>query len=361
MSKNNPLVSVLMPVYNGEKYLNEAIDSILRQTYSDFEFIIVNDGSTDKTEEIILSYADERIRYVKNEENIRLIRTLNKGIDLAKGKYIARMDADDISFQNRLEVQVQFMENNPQIGLCGSFLKTIGNKIGTVRFHTDDDTIRFRLLFSTYLRHPSVMIRKEVIQNHNIMYNADYLHVEDHKMWVDISKHTKLAIIPELLIKYRVHDDNISVKHQKIQANTESKIREEQLCTLGIKIDEIQLRMYNNFIHLIRFEWNTHLITPLPNDVNDFLALDQLLSAIVLNNRDKKLINPTILEAEFGKAYFKLVQHLTCFGSSFMSQVLKNPIFEKFNLNALDVLKLRIKAILKKKYDYNLLLNFPLK
>ena len=110
MSK--PLVSVLMAVYNGEKYLLEAIESILNQTYTNFEFLIINDGSTDSTEEIILSYSDQRIRYIKNEQNLKLIASLNKGLDLAKGKYIARMDADDISLPDRLEKQVNFLERN---------------------------------------------------------------------------------------------------------------------------------------------------------------------------------------------------------------------------------------------------------
>jgi len=117
---NAPAVSVVMPVYNGEKYLRESIDSILNQTYTDYEFIIVNDGSNDKTEEIILSYNDNRIRYIKNEKNLQIVKSLNRGIELAKGRYIARMDADDISLPRRFEKQITFMENNLEIGVCGT-------------------------------------------------------------------------------------------------------------------------------------------------------------------------------------------------------------------------------------------------
>ena len=115
----NCLISIILPAYNAEKYLKEAIDSILAQTYTNFELIVINDGSTDKTEEIILSYQDSRIRYIKNEKNLKLIRTLNKGIGLAKGKYIARMDADDISLPHRLKEEVEFMEAHPNIGEIG--------------------------------------------------------------------------------------------------------------------------------------------------------------------------------------------------------------------------------------------------
>lgn len=361
MSKSDPFISVLMPVYNGEKYLREAIDSILNQTYTNFEFIIINDGSTDTTEEIILSYEDERILYIKNEENLRLIRTLNKGLDLAKGKYIARMDADDISLPSRLEKQVKFMEKNPEVGLCGTFLKTIGNREDTVSFHTDDNNIRFRLLFSTYLRHPSVMIKSEIIKKYDLKYNSDYLHVEDHKMWIDISKHTQLAIIPNFLLKYRVHDENISVKFQQVQAKTESKIRKEQLQELKIEVNESQLKIYNNFIHLVRKEWNIHLLTPLSDSITDFYELDYLLENIVQNNRDIKKVDSKVLEYEFGKAYLKLLQHITCFGSKFINKALKNPLFETFQLSNNDITKLKIKALIKKNYNYNKLLNFPLK
>ena len=115
-----PLISVILPAYNAERFLEEAIDSILAQTYKNFELIVLNDGSTDRTEEIILSYNDPRIRYIKNESNLKLIKTLNKGIALARGKYIARMDADDISLPTRFEKEIEFMEIHPDIGVCSS-------------------------------------------------------------------------------------------------------------------------------------------------------------------------------------------------------------------------------------------------
>src|SRR5688500_8514963 len=109
-----PLVSVLMPVYNAEAYVSEAIQSILQQTYKNFEFLIINDGSTDNSEKLINTFSDSRIRYIRNSENIKLVATLNKGIDLSVGKYLVRMDADDISLPERLQKQVDFMETHPE-------------------------------------------------------------------------------------------------------------------------------------------------------------------------------------------------------------------------------------------------------
>ena len=117
-----PVISVIMPVYNTkEKFLREAVESILNQTFTDFEFIIINDGSDSITEDIILSYKDLRIKYLKNEQNLGIVQSLNKAVKTAKGKYIARMDADDISMPHRLEKQYEFMENHPQCGVCGTY------------------------------------------------------------------------------------------------------------------------------------------------------------------------------------------------------------------------------------------------
>ena len=157
---NMPMISVIMPVYNGEKYLCEAIDSILNQTYTDFEFIILNDGSTDKTEEIILSYDDPRIVYVKNETNLQIVKTLNKGIALAKGKYIARMDADDISLPERFEKQLKFMEQYPSIDVCGTWMRIIDKPKQVWTYPEKHEEIKAQLLFNTPLSHPTLIIKK---------------------------------------------------------------------------------------------------------------------------------------------------------------------------------------------------------
>ncbi|MFN5442865.1 MAG: glycosyltransferase family 2 protein, partial [Crocinitomicaceae bacterium] len=171
-----PDVSVVMPVYNGEQYLKEAIESILSQTYVNFEFIIINDGSEDNSEEIILSYNDPRIVYIKNLENLKLIKTLNIGFSKAKGKYIARMDADDISLPRRLEKQVDYLERNPDIGVLGTGVFLKGEKeISKLLYHTDDKSLRFALAFYCPFIHPSVVLRKAVLDHLPIIFDGNYI------------------------------------------------------------------------------------------------------------------------------------------------------------------------------------------
>ena len=124
---NTPQITVLMPVYNGEKYLRQAVDSILNQTFKDFEFLIINDGSTDKTLAILQEYKNKRVKIINNKKNIGLTKSLNKGLKLAKGKYIARMDADDISLSNRLRKQIDFLDKHNKIGVLGTQMKIINN------------------------------------------------------------------------------------------------------------------------------------------------------------------------------------------------------------------------------------------
>src|SRR4030067_740036 len=156
-----PKVTVLMPVYNGEKYLKEAIDSVLAQTLKDFEFLIINDCSTDKTQEILESYRDTRIRLFR-QSNKGLTRSLNKGIQLSRGEYVARMDADDIALPERLEKQVTFFEKRPEIGVVGSFHSEVSaslHKSIVKKFPSDDSTIRKMLIKENPFSHPTVMMR----------------------------------------------------------------------------------------------------------------------------------------------------------------------------------------------------------
>lgn len=203
-----------MPVYNTpEEYLREAIESILAQTFRDFELILVNDGSTNNVEEVILSYADPRIVYVKNSHNLQLIQTLNKGLELCRGEYIARFDSDDISLPDRLEKQVDFLDTEKEIGVVGSWYERIPTRdewqapSGDLEIKTD------LLFFGCALAHPSVMLRRAL----NIQYSLEYLHCEDYALWLDLIGKTKFATIPESLIRYRCYGGNISTLYADIQ------------------------------------------------------------------------------------------------------------------------------------------------
>ena len=167
-------VTVLLPAYNAEKYLVEAVDSILKQTFVDFELLIIDDGSTDNTLNIINSFKDSRIRIVKHAENNGLIFSLNEGLSLAKSKYILRMDADDIALPNRLKVQVDFMNQHQEIAAAGSFYHVIGRE-EVQKMPTSNNTIKVHMLFHTAMAHPTMILRRENFIKNNffsILFNS---------------------------------------------------------------------------------------------------------------------------------------------------------------------------------------------
>jgi glycosyltransferase involved in cell wall biosynthesis len=221
---SNPKVSILMPVYNSELYVGEAIESILAQSFPDFEFIILNDGSTDKSEKIILSYKDERICYFKNSQNLKLAATLNKGLELANSEYIARMDSDDIAVPERLMKQIQFLDQNPEVGICGSNVELIGkwNFITELSYTSND--IEAELLLKNPVFHPTVMFRKSIVDKHRIRYNPSFEHLEDYYFWAELSRITKIVNLENVLVKYRWHEENISVTHKEVQCEKASEV-----------------------------------------------------------------------------------------------------------------------------------------
>lgn len=234
---NVPKVTVLMPVYNGQNHLREAIESILDQEFTDFEFLIINDGSTDDSVNIIASYTDPRIRIINNEKNIGLVSTLNKAMKLSKGEYIARMDCDDISTPNRLSVQVKFMNKNKNVGACGSsYYLFRNNKKNILHFPLSEKEIECYFVFNCPIAHPTAIIRRSVIQNNNIHYSSDHIHAEDYSFWTQIARHSSLANIPEPLLIYRVHDNQITGNTNFTIAKNKSllSLRNEHLKKLHI-------------------------------------------------------------------------------------------------------------------------------
>lgn len=201
-----PKVSVLIPVHNGEKYLRPAIDSILNQTFSDFELIIIDDGSTDHSREIVEAYADPRIRLASNQTKSGLARTLNKGIELAAGSYIARMDGDDISLPERLARQVAFMDAHPQVGACGTFARDIDpqGKVFDDRQRLVGQRLEYFYWIPVPIAHPTSMVRADLLKK--LRYDEN-VRVEDYDLWLRIVKAGyRLSNIPEYLLLYRVHE-----------------------------------------------------------------------------------------------------------------------------------------------------------
>jgi glycosyltransferase involved in cell wall biosynthesis len=231
-----PEITVLMSVYNGDKYLRQAIDSILNQTFEDFEFLIINDGSTDNTAEILQSYHDPRIKTISNRKNEGLIKSLNKGLEVAKGIYIARQDADDISESRRLETQVQYMENHKDIAAVGSSIKCINaydEVIGFSAFPISPAEIRLSLLLGRWtFAHGAVMLRNHPAQR--IRYDENALHAEDYDLWLKLSRRFPMANINDRLYNLRIHDSRITARFADIQQDSEaSSLRNELEGILG--------------------------------------------------------------------------------------------------------------------------------
>lgn len=247
MRQENPRVTVLMPVYNGGKYLREAFESILNQTFTDFEFLVINDGSTDASAEIIESYADTRIRFVQNDANLGLIATLNKGLDLARGEYIARMDQDDISLPERLAKQVAFMESHPEVGVCGTWLMVSSEKKNYIqKYSIYSEEIKCSMLYYCGVAHPSVIIRKNIILQNHLYYDENYANAEDYELWVRFFNHAQFANLPEALLRYHICSTQMSSVYEKEQKRTASRVREKQLRSLGIEPDEDELNIHES-------------------------------------------------------------------------------------------------------------------
>lgn len=251
-----PLVTVLMPVYNGNLYLHAAIGSILGQSLADFELLIMDDGSTDDSLSIIQSFQDSRIRLFRHDEKLGLVSALNAGIENSRGSYIARMDSDDISLPDRLSKQVSFMESNPQIGVCGSWVRTIGERPGEVwHYLSDPDEIKCGLLFQNHLAHPSVIIRRSVLTDTGLRYDTAYKHVEDYGLWAVLAAKTLLANIPEVHVEYRIHGNQASTIYIAEQMTNVTMIQQNQLRVLGIEPTSEELQLHSQ-LGLGRFQGN---------------------------------------------------------------------------------------------------------
>lgn len=209
-----PKISVLLPVYNCEKFIVETIESVLQQTYTDFELLIIDDCSTDTTIALIEQFNDSRIQLIKKEINTGYTDSLNYGVSIAKGQYIARMDGDDICLPTRFEKQVAFLDANPKVILCGTAIQIIGTD--TILKHPlNHEEIKVKLCFGNSFYHPTVMGRIDVFQSNP--YNKAFEPAEDYDLWTRLAFQGKLANLEEVLLLYRVHENQVSVEKNKYQ------------------------------------------------------------------------------------------------------------------------------------------------
>lgn len=290
MSK--PLVTVLMSVYNSEKYLAEAIESILNQTFTDFEFLIINDASTDSSRDIITSYNDSRIKLIENESNIGLTKSLNKGIELTQGKYIARMDADDISMPKRFEKQIAFMEKHPNIGVCGGWCSFINEKsiklYGLWKTYKSNDEIKSGLIFNTQFCHSTILIRKQQIDKYNLRYDENMYYAQDYAFSIDCTlKKIESYNIQEMLVKYRTYRQ-INEEKNLGQKNT-VLIYQKKYITKLFGIEQTEFESY-------RFILEKLYLNSLKEEKEIYELID-FLNKLVKSSNTHNSINNSILKS----------------------------------------------------------------
>lgn len=330
-------VSIIMPVFNAEKYLAEAISSIIDQTFNDWELLIINDGSTDSSKSIIEAQTDKRIRYVENETNLGLIATLNKGISLCNSQYIARMDSDDAAHPERLNCQVRFLDKNEDYLMCGTSAIVVdekGNRSGSIVNPTRNEDLQISLFFTNPFIHPSMMIRRSALRN--LRFDQAALHVEDFELWTRIAEKGKVANLSYPLLNYRWHNANVSSSNATIQESSKNEIIRKQLEKLDIKASDADLK-----VHRLTFNLYTlgHATKVKADNIN---AIREWFKVLIKKNKNKHLFRSSDLEAFLWSRWFVL-----CFSQN---KIIK-AFFPKFvSLNPLTVYKtLKLIVYLSKK------------
>ncbi len=319
-----PKISLIMSVYNGEDYLAEAIESVLKQTFSAWELIVINDCSTDSTSEILSSFAakDERVKVHVNEVNLRLPSSLNKALSLAKGKYIARMDADDVCLPDRLQKQFDFMESNPDVALSSCRFMTLKNGVissGGCGGKNDSESIKALLLVTNPILHPGIIAKAEVIKS--LGYDKNFTCTEDMELWTRfILAGYKIEILSDYLMMYRLHDKQITETTLEKQKGEVVTIQKKYL---GALLEPMTKEQEDFYIKEIYFRKNT--------DINAFCQFYKWLKAVNKKTKvlSKESLNYALFEilAEYkrnGLSKSSLVKAMLCFGIPFLLKEIPN-------------------------------------
>ena len=327
-----PLVSVIMPVFNAEEFVEQAIASILAQSYKKLEFLIIDDGSQDSTVEKIIQFKDSRIRLLTNERSLGIAASLNKGIIESKGKYIARMDADDISLKNRIEKQFDFMENNPQIGILGTGYYEI-NKQGERKkayiYPNDDMEIKWKLLMGPIFPHPTVMFRKDVLIAFNINYNINYSATQDYELWSRLIHYTDGTNLPIPLLEYRHHYESFSETNTRIQERLRFQVSAQSLTKLT-KTRIVSANLAEMFEKVVNYNFDSLSIPELKKGCELFFH--------ALNNFYYRTYNSNIAKTKWR------MELLFNFFNHFEKYIRKNIVDNesKINTPSIEFLQLRI-------------------
>lgn len=285
-------ISVIMPVYNTkEEYLREAIESILNQTFRDYEFIIINDYCDEKTTAILAGYQDKRIVLVRNDRNLGVTASLNIGLEIARGKYIARMDADDISYPNRFESQYKYMEKHPEIDVLGGWVK-MGKELYKSYGKAGNEWRRIRMLFyNAGVCHPVAFFRKEFLDKYNLKYDIRIKKSQDYDLWCRCVEIGTISVLPKKVLEYRHHSDQISSKNRDEQEYYTDVIRTGELDKICSNYTERELKQFLD----------------MGSEILSAKELDEFWRKILKGNSETGILNDRILKYELSKQWIRIL------------------------------------------------------
>jgi glycosyltransferase involved in cell wall biosynthesis len=316
-----PKVSVVMPVYNREKYVAEAVASIINQTFTDLEFIIIDDGSTDSTFEILKTFNDNRIKLIRKSDNKGNYSARNEGMELASGKYICVIDSDDIALPNRIQRQFEFMEANQKIGLCGSFVKVIDSD-EIITAPENHEEIKVWSLSNIMFRHPTVFIRTEFLKKYKLKYNDSYRYAGDYDFLVKAAHLFPVTNIQEVLLEYRKHPEQISSANKSGQVKVVQQVILSQLNNFKRNITDEEKQLHLALMNRNRIQGKT-----------DFNKLKVWANYLILLNNKTGIFDSLHL-ANFLKSLLKyIIKEYQISQLSYKNQQLYSTEINKF-LNA---------------------------
>ena len=313
-----PYVSVVMAVCNGEKYLSDAVESILSQSFREFEFIIIDDGSTDATASILAQFEkrDARVLIHRFDTNHGLSSALNFAIQHARGEYIVRMDADDISFPNRLSGQVAYLDEHPEVGICGTWVELIGDSAGKTWKHPlSHEAISVRMLFANALVHSSVMLRRSVMTRHELYYDESIRYAQDYELWSRAMLVTRFANVGSILLQYRVYKTSSGAQNLEQQDQTKAIVQRRILSLLGVECTGEELDLHNQ-LSIFRYG----------NDEKFFHRARTWLEKLLLANARTHVFSPRLLSKDLGVRWTQICERAELPLTKLIRNILSSPL-----------------------------------
>lgn len=314
-----PGISILLPVHNGGAYLAEAIESVLAQTFRSFELLVIDDCSTDGSAQLVQSYVDDRIILITLDKQAGICKALNCALDVARGKYLARMDADDICHVERLQKQVDYLESHPLVGICGTWVKRFGeNQVSQLyKGPTGYKKIRAFTFFDNPLVHSSVMLRGDLVRDNDIRYREDFAGAEDYELWTRLLEITEAENIPEVLLEYRVHPQSVTLSKSELMDSLACRILTNEFSRLGMIVSEQEVLQHRL--------WSTGRIDR-QRGREEVENVECWLKRLVMANEQSQLHD--------NKAFIWAVRQIW-FALCYRYQALGHPILSRFWLSSL--------------------------